>query len=294
MNHSHCILCNSKDISELEGYERHQLSKCQSCGFVFMSRIPSIDELHDHYKLYSYASDRTVSPLTIDSYNKLLDGMEKYRKLNTLIDVGCGKGWFLIEARKRGWKVYGTEFSDEAIRICTAAGIEMTKGDLRADAFEGLQFDVVFSSEVIEHVNNPRTQFQQMFAILRPGGLLYLTTPNFNCYLRFKFKADYNIIEYPEHLGYFTKSTLNFALKATGFVKRKLLTTGISLDRASYSKNAGTSAAVVPVKLIPRDESIRATMSKNRMMLLIKSMANFFLSVTGIGITLKASYQKPL
>jgi SAM-dependent methyltransferase len=77
-------------------------------------------------------TDRTVSPLTIDSYNKLLDGMEKYRKLNTLIDVGCGKGWFLLEARKRGWDVYGTEFSDEAIRICIAAGIEMTKGDLNA------------------------------------------------------------------------------------------------------------------------------------------------------------------
>jgi 2-polyprenyl-3-methyl-5-hydroxy-6-metoxy-1,4-benzoquinol methylase len=289
MKHSKCILCNSVEISELKDYERHQLSKCKTCGFVFMSRIPSNDELHDHYKLYSYATDRTVSPLTIDSYNKLLDGMEKYRKLNTLIDVGCGKGWFLLEARKRGWDVYGTEFSDEAIKICIENGIKMEKGDLNALTFGNVKFDIVFSSEVIEHVNNPVNQFEQMYEILRPGGLLYLTTPNFNCYLRYKYKANYTIIEYPEHLSYYTKSTMHLGLTKAGFRKRKLLTTGVSISRASFSSGGREPFAVI----VSKDEKLRALMVENRFMMWIKKCVNVFLSLTGLGITLKAYYIKP-
>ncbi len=289
MKHDTCILCKASTVGSLIGYEIHQLSKCQNCGFIFMSRIPTEVELIDHYKLYSYAGNSVVSSLTVQSYHDLLDQMEEFRKNNTIIDVGCGKGWFLIEARKRGWEVYGTEFSDEAVKICTAQGINMRKGDLDSSAFGNVKFDVVFSSEVIEHVNNPTIQFQEMYAILRKGGLLYLTTPNWNCYLRYKFKANYNIIEYPEHLGYFTKSTMNFGLTKAGFKKWKLLTTGISLSRASFSGGDKISAEVI----IAKDEKLRALMVENRFMKWIKIVANYFLSLTGLGITLKAFYIKP-
>jgi 2-polyprenyl-3-methyl-5-hydroxy-6-metoxy-1,4-benzoquinol methylase len=289
MIHTLCILCHSSDIYNLSGYEKHQLSKCGTCGFVFMTRIPTNDELESHYKLYSYASNSVVSPLTINSYQLLLDEMEIYRKNNTIIDVGCGKGWFLLEARKRGWDVYGTEFSDEAIKVCKENGIKMEKGDLNASAFGSVKFDIVFSSEVIEHVNNPVTQFEQMFEILRPGGLLYLTTPNFNCYLRYKYKANYTIIEYPEHLSYYTKSTMHLGLTNAGFRKKKLLTTGVSISRASFSSGGTAPVAVI----VSKDEKLRALMVENRFMIRIKKCVNFFLSLTGLGITLKAYYIKP-
>ena len=289
MKHTVCILCNASNISILLGYEIHQLSICRNCGFVFMSRIPTMEELNSHYKLYSYATNSVVSPLTVLSYHQLLDEMEVYRENNTIIDVGCGKGWFLLEARKRGWDVYGTEFSDEAIKICIGNGIKMVKGDLDSLDFEKVKFDVVFSSEVIEHVNNPIEQFEQMFSILRPGGLLYLTTPNFNCYLRFKYKANYTIIEYPEHLSYYTKATMHMGLSKAGFEKRKLLTTGVSISRAKFSSGGNEPVE----KILSNDEKLRALMVENRFMKWIKKLVNFLLSLTGLGITLKAYYIKP-
>ncbi|MFN0188041.1 MAG: class I SAM-dependent methyltransferase [Bacteroidia bacterium] len=292
MNHTACILCNSIDIIKLTKYEIHRLVKCDRCGFVFMERIPTEEELNAHYKLYSYTNSSEVSPLTIQSFQLLLDEMEKYREMNTIVDVGCGKGWFLLEARKRGWNVYGTEFSDEAIKICKANGIKMEKGDLSNLSFGKVKFDVVFSSEVIEHVNTPAGQFKNMYSILRPGGLLYLTTPNFNCYLRHIYKANYNIIEYPEHLGYFTKKTMHFGLTNAGFKKWKLLTTGVSISRACFSsKSNGNETTEV---IVSKDEKLRALMVENGLMKKIKSIVNFILTLTGFGITLKAYYIKPM
>lgn len=287
--HDKCILCNSDRLSDLQGYERHEMCKCISCGFVFMKRIPTLSELNDHYKLYSYTNDSTVSPVTIKSFEALLDDFEPFRKNNLILDVGCGKGYFLNEARKRGWQVYGTEFSEQAVKICRDKGITMFQGDLNPADFGNMKFDVVYNSEVIEHVNNPTVQFAKMNELLRTGGLLYLTTPNFNCYLRHRYKADYNIIEYPEHLGYFTKSTLNLGLKNAGFKRHKLLTTGISIARAAFSKGTVEQAAEV----LSKEEHLRATMSSNTVMKTVKRMVNAALTISGLGITLKAYYIKP-
>ncbi|MCH8330091.1 MAG: hypothetical protein IH946_01715, partial [Bacteroidetes bacterium] len=76
--------------------------KCKDCGFVFMEKIPTLEELNAHYENYSYDSEGYLSPLTIKSYNLLLDEFEKYRKTNKLLDVGCGRGWFLQEAKITG------------------------------------------------------------------------------------------------------------------------------------------------------------------------------------------------
>jgi 2-polyprenyl-3-methyl-5-hydroxy-6-metoxy-1,4-benzoquinol methylase len=285
--HDKCILCNSDRLSDLQGYERHEMAVCNQCGFIFMYRIPTIAELTEHYKTYSYTGSPGDS--TLISFNKLLDYFEIFRENNNILDFGCGRGWFLDEAKKRGWNVYGTEFSTEAIDLCITKGIVMKQGDLLENDFGGVRFDIVFCSEVIEHVNDPILQLQSIFRVLRPGGGLYLTTPNFNCYLRYQFGPDFNIIEYPEHLCYFTRKSMHFAMRKAGFVKKSLRTTGISLSRAAGSQNPG----VLQSGIKERDENLRQRMNSSRFMQLVKEMANSTLSVTGLGFTIKAMYLKP-
>ena len=285
--HKNCLLCNSINLFKLKNYEKHQLIKCSDCGFVFMSRIPSLEDLEKHYKTYSY-TNKIISPLTVNSYNLLLDEFENYRSNNNLLDVGCGKGWFLLIGKDRGWNVYGTEFTMDAVEVCREKGINISHGDLNQIDFKGVLFDVIMISEVIEHTSNPMEQFKNIYSLLRPGGLLFVTTPNFNCYLRFKYKANYNIIEYPEHLGYFTKKTLHASLVNSGFEKRKLLTTGISLSRASFSSGSSKPREEV----ISQDEKLRKLMAYNKGMLYLKSLVNYVLSITGLGLILKAYYVK--
>jgi len=288
--HKHCLICSSDKIKKLQGYyNKHGLVKCKSCGLVFMENIPTIDELDKHYSKYSYSSDGYLSPLTIQSYNLLLDEFEPYRKTNKILDVGCGRGWFLQEAKKRGWNVYGTEYSEEAIKICKSNGLEMNVGKLESNTFSNEEFDIITSFEVIEHINNPLEETSYIFNFLRKGGLFYLTTPNFNCYLRFYLKEDYNIIGYPEHLTYYTKRTLKKLLSQQGFKAVKILTTGISITRLKTSKKKNSE------KLISKessDEKLRQQIAGKWYLESIKIIANKLLTKFGIGLSLKGYFIK--
>ncbi|MEI8137465.1 MAG: methyltransferase domain-containing protein, partial [Bacteroidota bacterium] len=244
--HTNCLICGCDKLKPLIGYyKRHGLVKCSDCNFVIMERIPEKEELDKHYVSYSYDSVQNLSPITVTRYQTLLDEFEKYRKTNKILDVGCGRGWFLVEAKKRGWEVYGTEFSPMAIKLCTDSGISMAEGVLDPSKFESKDFDVITSFEVIEHINNPNQELEAISTLLRKGGLFYITTPNFNSLMRYYLKADYNVIEYPEHLSYYTKSTLNCVVKKHLLEPIKFQSTGISITRINASKNTNQENKVV-------------------------------------------------
>ena len=255
-----------------------------------MERIPTEEELDNHYSTYSYASDRYLSDITIKSYNALLNSFERYRENNRILDVGCGRGWFLEEARKRGWAVYGTEYSKKAIEICESKGIRMKEGKLDSTSFDTKEFDVVTSFEVIEHINNPNEELNHINLLLRSGGFFYCTTPNFNSIMRYYLKSDYNIIEYPEHLSYYTKTTLNNAAVRNGFDIVKVLSTGLSITRIKTSKKISSEKLASENS---SDELLRQKINKKWYLNLTKHLTNKILTATSLGMTLKGYYVKP-
>ncbi|MDO9000756.1 MAG: class I SAM-dependent methyltransferase [Bacteroidota bacterium] len=288
--HKKCLVCENDRLIPLKGYyDKHGLVKCSSCNFVFMERIPSLQELNDYYSSYSYDSVQSLSSITVKRYEELLDEFEKYRKTNKILDVGCGRGWFLIEAKKRGWEVYGTEFSELAIKLCIEKGINMTEGILDSSKFDTKDFDVITSFEVIEHINNPNQELEAIYNLLRKDGLFYVTTPNFNSLMRYYLKADYNVISYPEHLSYYTKSTLNFVAKRHSFLPIKFQSTGISVTRLNASKNQEEENSVIKED---SDEVLRKKIESKWYLGLAKAILNKLLSFTNSGLTLKGYYKK--
>lgn len=276
----------------MKKFQKHGLMQCRHCKFVFMGKIPSADELKTYYSNYSYSGDRVnfISQHTIKSYHKLLDEMERYRKTNRLLDSGCGLGWFLAEAKKRGWEVYGTEFSSAAVKICSDKGIKMKEGALSVSMFEENFFDVITSFEVIEHINNPHDELNAISTLLRNGGLFYCTTPNFNSAMRYYLGADYNVIEYPEHLSYYTRSTLNRLAEMHGLKNVRFLSTGISITRLKQS--VGKEEGIVHSSK-SEDEKLRDSIESKWYMKAIKQIINSALTLTNTGLTLKGYYEKP-
>ncbi len=179
--HYNCLICQSTRLKPLDRYKETHLIECVDCGFVFVQKIPSAQELLDYYD--GYGRNDYLSPITIKRYNELLDSMEEYRKTNRILDVGCGIGYFLVVAKERGWEVYGTEYTDKALEICRGKGIRMQQGELDPSHFEMESFDIITSSEVLEHINYPVEEISKFHSLLRPGGLFYLKTPNFNSLL---------------------------------------------------------------------------------------------------------------
>lgn len=287
MQHTKCLITQTEDLYPLKGYEKNYLVKSKSSGFVFCSKIPTEEEIYNHYNNYpiGYGADSAITTIRI---NEVLDGFEKFRKNNKMLDVGCGPGLFLIEAKKRGWEVYGTEFTDNQLAYLNDKGINTLKGKLNNASFEDELFDVIISSEVIEHINNPAEEMKHFHRLLRKGGLVYITTPNFNAIERFLLKGDYEIIEYPEHLSYYTPKTINLLLTQNGFKKLKITTTGISLARIKKSLKRKNNEST---EHISSDESLREQLEfgyKRYIKLFINGLLNLF----GIGNSLKVWYVK--
>lgn len=287
MKLENCILCNSNKLRVMPLYARAHLVKCEDCSLVFGNKNPSAEELTAHYT--NYPRYQNLSPITEKRYNELLDKFESYRKNNNLIDLGCSNGLFLECAKKRGWNVYGTEYAQECLDYCAKKGITVFKSDKLPPDFFKLEFDVVTSFEVIEHINTPNPEMEFVKKILRRGGAFYVTTPNFKSLSRFLLKEKWNVIEYPEHLTYFTAKTLHTLLRNHGFKKEFLITTGISLLRFNQSRGKDEINRTLTNNV---DENLRESIEKNFLLQWVKNTINFFLNAFKIGDAMKGFYVK--
>jgi 2-polyprenyl-3-methyl-5-hydroxy-6-metoxy-1,4-benzoquinol methylase len=287
--HNKCLVCESDKLKRQDDFERHHLCKCGFCGFVFCQPIPTQDELNEVYE--GYGRNDYLSDLTIQAYERVLDSLEPYRKTNKLIDVGCGIGYFVEVAKKRGWEVYGTEFTQEAVEICEKKGAKMKLGVLNPENYAPDSFDVVTSFEVIEHINNPREELGNFHKLLRKGGVVYCTTPNFNAIERFQLGTNWNVLGYPEHLSYYTPRTLKRVFSETGFVPKKVLATGVSLTRIKKSQGKSDQAIISAAS---DDEKLRNQIARNPLLGIAKDIINWKLTFFGVGNSLKGWFEKPM
>ncbi len=288
MTHSKCLICDSTEIKSMHNYQTTKLMSCNTCSFVFCSQIPSKEELI-HYYGNQYNRTNYLSPITVERYNELLDRFEPYRKTGKLLEIGAGYGFFAQIAQQRGWEVFGTELTQEAVAKCEEKGIKMFKGELQNTGYDENEFDVIVCIEVIEHINTPNECLQKANKILRPGGFFYMTTPNFNSILRYRLKEKYDVIEYPNHLCYFTLKTLKKAMNQNGFNTNSLTTTGYSITRLKTSKGKSNQDYVSETS---DDEMLRYKLEGKWYLRWAKRLVNGFLNLFKIGDSIKGSFIK--
>lgn len=280
--HNACLSCGSTDLNPLGAeYEHAYLVKCASCGLVFGKRIPSETDLQHHYA--QYVRDNSISPITVKRYEELLEQFESFRKTNRILDIGCGDGHFLAVAKRKGWEVVGTEYTDEAVKVCRAKGITIHQGDIRT--FSSDAFDVITSFEVLEHINNGPEHIRKISELLRKDGLFYFTTPNFNSFSRRWLGGKWKIIEYPEHLTYYTVRTISKLLQQNGFTKKSFLTSGFSPQRFKLSVGTATRSG-------NSDEGLRTAIEEKVILRIAKKMINGILNLFRAGDTLKGFFVK--
>lgn len=243
---------------------------------------PTDAELWEYYR--GYPVHPGVSPITLKRYDELLDGFERFRKTNRIIDVGCGAGTFLERAAARGWQVHGTEFGRIPVETCLAKGLQVKEGALDPANYEEGMFDIVTSFEVVEHVMDPGAELEKMQKVLRSGGLLYLTTPNYQCLGHLLAGKEWSVVNYPEHLSLFSPATMSRLLRAKGFSPLKTRTTGVDLMRVTY-KRKRDSADRSPIDA--KQEALRSKLEGNAMLRLAKRTVDGVLNALRIGDHMK-------
>ena len=137
------------------------------------------------------------------------------------MDIGCGNGSYLLLAQEAGWDVEGLDFDPEAVKICLAAGLNVRVGGIEILQDKKNFYDAITLSHVIEHVHEPAKLLNQILALLKPGGMLWLATPNIDSLLSRRYGSDWRGLEPPRHLVLFNRESLYFLLHQTGFSEVK-------------------------------------------------------------------------
>jgi 2-polyprenyl-3-methyl-5-hydroxy-6-metoxy-1,4-benzoquinol methylase len=117
------------------------------------------------------------------------DQLEKVELSNaTVLEIGCGRGGFsnyLASSYPKMRKLVAADFSSEGLSLADRKFgshnglVNWKQEDIMSQSFESNSFDVVISCETIEHVPHPKKAINELYRVLKPGGLLLLTCPNY-------------------------------------------------------------------------------------------------------------------
>ncbi len=138
-----------------------------------------------------------------------------------LLDLGCANGEFMLRMRALGWEAEGLDLDDAALAEARRAGLSVSRGGIEDAAGSG--YDAITLGHVVEHLHDPRAVLARARELLRPGGMLWLATPNVEALGHRLFGADWLALDPPRHLVLFTGGALRDLLLEAGFARAELL-----------------------------------------------------------------------
>jgi 2-polyprenyl-3-methyl-5-hydroxy-6-metoxy-1,4-benzoquinol methylase len=206
-----------RDAWHLDDQE-YNFARCDGCRSLFVVPAPTDEELLKSYAYASYYTHagteatgrrspihRFLHRINLDTFREafgygsgsfLASTLAKFgwvkrrcgqsmrflrwKQNGTLLDVGCGDGAFLREARGWGWKCWGLEPDQQAQchHLPDEAGIQVLCGGIEDLERHGLRFDAIVLNHVIEHLRDPSEALRVLRNVLAPGGRIVSISPN--------------------------------------------------------------------------------------------------------------------
>jgi len=193
------------------------LVRCDRCAFVYLNPRPDNNEIGRHYPSFDHSS--AIYPKVMPSaFLWRIRQIESRRKGGRLLDVGCGNGFFLAFALELDWDGYGLDNSPDAIQAARQKlGDRVTAKTLLEACYPSDSFDVVSLFEVLEHLPNPMDHLREIHRILKPGGWVCVSVPNFASLERLIFRKWWVGLDAPRHLQQFSPQSLRSFLENSGF-----------------------------------------------------------------------------
>jgi SAM-dependent methyltransferase len=191
---------------------------------VFVNPQPTLDELTALYLRKTPESQAafyvsTVSPAQIVEYDRILADLRRLSPSGRhVLDLGCAAGYFMQRAVAAGFDAHGIDLASWVETVATRRGVTNVRSStLRDAAFPDAWFDIVHSSQVFEHLPRPLDELREIRRVLKPGGVLYVNVPNYQCLSIVLGRDDFELNTPPEHVSYFTPRTLSTLLSNAGF-----------------------------------------------------------------------------
>ncbi|MGB9202793.1 MAG: class I SAM-dependent methyltransferase [Terriglobales bacterium] len=269
----------TSDPTRSAAYTQRQVSLviCSDCSFMYVERDFPESYVNGFYKERAGGG----YPLTKENFfwwheatkhsNRHILSLLGPANSRTMLDVGCGSGTFLADARDAGWAMSGLEINADFPEFCRKElGIEDVKTGLVSDPpFPEASFDAVSMLDVLEHMYDPVLSVTQCARLLKLGGALVVKSPNAPMQLRKERlkkmlgRGNGHVAEIG-HLNQFSPKTLSLAFRKGGLEP--------VLIRPAQSFQEGIVGEGFTARRVARHVAVAA--------------ANILMQVTGVGLNL--------
>jgi 2-polyprenyl-3-methyl-5-hydroxy-6-metoxy-1,4-benzoquinol methylase len=227
----------AQDIEYFTTLDDFTFYRCDNCDVVFLNPMPS-DRLSEIYPANYYSFHVESGRSVAQRIKQFFDGgtfaaLTRDIKGSSLaaLDVGGGSGWLLNDLKRAESRVARTTVVDidphtEEIARRNGHAYHLTTFE-QFDTSE--RFDIILMLNLIEHVTDPVAVLRKAKELLRPGGRIWIKTPNYDALDARIFKnRSWGGFHTPRHFVLFTKDSLVRHCEATGF----------TVVRCSYTQGA--------------------------------------------------------
>ncbi|MEE2665518.1 MAG: class I SAM-dependent methyltransferase [Myxococcota bacterium] len=203
------------------------LYRCADCTHIFVHPVPdraALARLYSFESGYMVGADEVAHAAVPPKFVERVERLCSRRSSGRLLDVGCSFGQMLRTARDAGFDPVGVETNPDTAAIARELGFEVVEGELEQAGFENATFDIVHLGDLIEHVPDVFELLTEVRRVLRPDGLLILSTPNHAAFFPRAtwifgrvFGVPWSHATPPDHLHQFSLSSLARLFDRVGF-----------------------------------------------------------------------------
>jgi 2-polyprenyl-3-methyl-5-hydroxy-6-metoxy-1,4-benzoquinol methylase len=203
--------------------QKFNLVQCKKCGFIYINPQPVEKELSKFYPQGYYNPTPFIleffyKPIGKAIIGRIISDIKSIKKRGRLLDIGCGKGSFLVKLLKCGYDAYGVDSYDGILNIIPKELQSRVKNSSFLNIkFPDEFFDIIVMKQVLEHLPKSNMVIREIHRILKKDGLVYVEVPNFNCMESKLFGKYWYNLEIPRHLYQFSKKTLKKIFKKNDF-----------------------------------------------------------------------------
>jgi 2-polyprenyl-3-methyl-5-hydroxy-6-metoxy-1,4-benzoquinol methylase len=218
------------------------LKQCGNCGHCVADLDISHLNLKEVYKDSYFCGDEYADYLRDRStferhFRDRLRDMRRFQPGPELLEIGCAYGLFLGVAQQ-DYRVRGFDIAEGPVDYARQhLGVDARCEDFLEAPLEPSSVDVVAMWDTIEHLPRPDLTVGKIGQVLRPGGLLFLTTGDIDSFLARVKRDKWRLFHPPTHLHYFSRRTMVRLLESAGLqvVKTKYVGVRRSIHQVAYS-----------------------------------------------------------
>jgi len=232
-----CNACGRTSFAPLYTQKNgRRIGRCRKCELVQVVPLPSKKEIRLLYRndwkhFAPYQSQTDAHRKYFETLFSFLFPLQNGSGLPRVLDVGSATGVFLSLLKRKGIQTAGVDVSSDAVSYCRKHGLEAYEGTLfeiaKEKKWKGV-FDAVFACQVIEHEKDPLTFLKTVKSIVKPNGIIVITTPNHDTVWRMIMGKRWIGYQHPEHFFFFTPKTLTNLMHTAGLT--------VSLTRPDFSR----------------------------------------------------------